>query len=83
MENGEREFGLDEYFALLQAYDVPIIVGVIYAMLIYQKKHQLKKPDLDMMKLVIFEMRDRGHSLPVIFTGTEYGRPPEPIRYPR
>jgi transcriptional regulator with XRE-family HTH domain len=83
LEGGEREFGLDEFFTLLQAYNVPIVVGMIHAMLVYQQQTQLSQPDLEMLKLLIFQMRDRGHSLPVKMTGTEYGRPPEPILYSR
>lgn len=83
LENGEREFGLYEFFTLLQAYDVPVIIGILHAMLIYQERRPLVQADWDMLKMLICEMKNRGHSLPVILTGTEYGRPPVAMRYPR
>lgn len=68
LETGERECALDEFFKLLQAYEVPMITGYVHALLIYQQNGKaLAAVDVIMLRLIIQEMRRQGYSMPVLF----------------
>ncbi len=84
LETGERECALDEFFKLLQAYEVPMIIGFIHALLIYQQNGKaLASVDVTMLRLIIQEMRKQGYTMPVLFPPLfDYEtREPIPIRY--
>lgn len=72
LETGDRDLSLEELLLLLEKYNVPVVYGMAYAMLIYQGAgHQLCPDDSRLLRGLVLDLTKSGYALPVIFESGE------------